>query len=108
MQYGTKVGFSTRAVGDVSDDGVVTDLRLCTIDCVANPSIGEFCESNGSRFVNGILESKDFVLNQHGKILEAKYAGLEKTLDHMPNTYISRKKQEYLAAAVHSFFKSLV
>lgn len=107
VQYGTKVGFSTRAVGDFDEDGTVTDLKLCTIDCVANPSIGQFCESNGDRFVNGILESKEFVVDMHGEVYEAKYNSFENRLKTMPNTFISSKKQEHLAKAVNDFFKSL-
>lgn len=108
VQYGTKVGFSTRAVGEVDDDGVVSNMKLCTIDCVANPSIGQFCESNGERFVNGILESKNFVITQHGDILEAKYDAFENKLAHMPNTFISSKKAEHVGNAFHEFLESLV
>lgn len=108
VQYGTKVGFSTRAVGEVDDDGVVSNMKLCTIDCVANPSIGQFCESNGERFVNGILESKNFVITQHGDILEAKYDTFENKLAHMPNTFISSKKAEHVGNAFHEFLESLV
>ena len=108
VQYGTKVGFSTRAVGEVDDDGVVSNMKLCTIDCVANPSIGQFCESNGERFVNGILESKNFVITQHGDILEAKYDTFENKLAHMPNTFILSKKAEHVGNAFHEFLESLV
>ena len=108
VQYGTKVGFSTRALGEVDDDGVVSDVKLCTIDCVANPSIGSFCESNGDRFVNGILESKEFVITQHGDIYEAKYNTFENKLKKMPNTYISSKKAAHIGSAFHDFFESLV
>lgn len=108
VQYGTKVGFSTRAVGEVNDDGIVTEMKLCTIDCVANPSIGQFCESNGDRFVNGILESKNFIINTHGEILEAKYSKLEDSLKKMPNTFISSKKAEHLGNAFHEFLESLI
>lgn len=38
--YGTKFGVSSRALGDVSDDGIVTELHLVTLDVVTNPSIG--------------------------------------------------------------------
>lgn len=108
MQYGTKIGFSTRAVGEVGNDGVVTNMKLCTIDAVANPSIGQFCETNGNRFVNGILESKDFVINTHGEVYELPYKRLESSISHLPNTYISSKKAAALGAAVHDFFESLV
>lgn len=108
VQYGTKVGFSTRAVGEVGDDGVVNELKLCTIDCVAEPSIGQFTESNASRFVNGILESKSFMINNHGEILEVPYKKFEKRISKLPNTYIASKKASVLGAAVDEFLKSLI
>lgn len=107
VQYGTKMGFSTRALGEVDDDGVVQELQICTIDCVANPSIGQFCESNGDRFVNGILESKTWVCNNHGEYIEQKYRHFEDDLKKMPNTFISQKKNDKLCEAVHEFFKSI-
>ena len=106
--YGTKFGVSSRAMGDVSKDGVVTNLHLVTCDVVMNPSIGEMVASNGNRFVNGILESKQFVINQHGKIVEKAYTKLEKSLSKMPNTFISSKKNDKIAAALHDFFEGIV
>ena len=106
--YGVKWGLSTRALGDVDEaTGKVTDLQLCTIDTVTNPSIGEMVSSNGDRFVNGILESKQFVCNIHGEVLEEKYNTLEKSLSHMPNTYISSKRNEKVYNALAEFFSSL-
>ena len=65
---------TTRALGDVNEStGEVTDLHLVTIDAVLEPSIGSMCQSNGDRFVNGILESKQFVCNIHGEVLEEKF-----------------------------------
>ena len=108
VQYGTKVGFSTRALGELNEDETeVVAMNLCTIDCVLNPSIGSFCNSNGNRFVNGILESKTFVCDLHNRV-EPVYETLEKRLSRMPNTAISSKKAEFLGAAVHDFFESLV
>ena len=63
--------------------------------------------SNGDRFVNGILESKQFICNLHGEVLEQKYANLEENLSHMPNTYISSKKNDKVFAALKDFFDSL-
>jgi hypothetical protein len=104
VQYGTKVGFSTRSLGTVNEStGEVRDLHLCTIDCVTNPSIGCFCSSNADRFVNGILESKTFVINTHGQILEEKYDILENSLSKIPNTFISRKKSDYIGQAISDF-----
>ena len=108
VQYGTKVGFSTRSLGVVSEStGEVQDLHLCTIDCVTNPSIGCFCSSNADRFVNGILESKNFVINTHGQILEETFNVLEKGLSKTPNTYITSNKAEYLGSVITNFFNAL-
>lgn len=106
--YGTKWGLSTRALGDVDEStGTVTDLQLCTIDAVVNPSIGELVSSNGDRFVNGILESKQFVCNIHGEVIEEKFNKFEKSLAHMPSTFISSKKREKVFSALSEFFSSL-
>ena len=71
--YGTAFGMSSRAMGEVDKDGRVSDLHLVTIDAVLNPSIGEMCNSNANRFVNGILESKSFMIDTHGRIVENAY-----------------------------------
>lgn len=106
--YGTKWGLSTRALGEVDEStGQVTDLQLCTIDAVVNPSIGELVSSNGDRFVNGILESKQFVCNIHGEVIEEKFNAFEKSLKTMPNTYMSSKRNEKVFAALSEFFRSL-
>lgn len=108
VQYGTKVGFSTRALGELNEDETeVTELKLMTVDCVLQPSIGIFCDSNGNRFVNGILESKQFVCDFH-PLKECKYERFEKRISKMPNTRISSKKAEFLGKAVHEFFESFV
>lgn len=106
-QYGTSWGMSTRALGDVDKQtGIVTDLHLITADCVLDPSIGSFCKSDGDRFVNGILESKQFICNMHGEVLEECFNKLQKDLSTMPNTYLSSKKTEKVYAALQDFFKS--
>lgn len=106
--YGTKWGLSTRALGDVDEStGYVTDLQLCTIDTVTNPSIGEMVSSDGDRFVNGILESKQFICNIHGEIIEEKFNKFEKSLSKMPNTYIASKRNEKICEALKEFFGSL-
>ena len=108
-QYGTKWGVSSRAMGTVDDDtGIVSDLNLVTIDTVLNPSIGEMVTADGNRFVNGILESKQFVCNIHGEIIEEKFIDFEKKLRKMPKTNISSKKADYLGKVVTDFFNSLI
>ena len=107
LAYGTKLGFSTRGVGEVSEStNEVTEFHLCTIDLVSNPSIGMFCDSNGNRCVNGILESKDFMVNTHGRIVEKAYSKLEKNIGKLP---VKRSARDIkVANAVHEFFKSMI
>ena len=104
--YGTKFGVSSRALGDVDDDGIVTDVQLVTVDVVLNPSIGTMVTSDGNRLVNGILESKSWVCNHHGQICEMNYGKFENDLSRMPNTYIQSKKNEKVFSAIKDFFKS--
>lgn len=105
--YGTKFGVSSRALGEVNDEGVVTELHLVTLDVVCNPSISMMVTSDGNRLVNGILESKSWVCNMHGQLVEQKYNAFEKKLSRLPNTSIHSKKAEVLGAAVSDFFRSL-
>lgn len=108
VQYGTPVGYSTRALGELNEDeSEVVELKLMDIDAVLNPSIAIFSKSNGNRFVNGILESKQFVCDFH-PLQERAFENFEKRVSRMPNTAISRKKAEFLGAAVHEFLESLV
>ncbi len=105
--YGTKWGVSSRAMGQVDEEGVVSDLHLVTIDTVMNPSIGEMVSTNGNRFVNGILESKSWVCNIHGDLVESKFNKFEKTISKMPNTNIGSKKAAFLGKAVKNFLSEI-
>lgn len=107
LQYGTAVGFSSRGVGEVGDDNIVRDYQLVTVDCVLQPSIGKYSESNAGRFVNGILESKEFVMNHHGYIVEKAYEKINHVANKMTKTHIRSKKEEMAAQAVYDFFKNL-
>lgn len=107
IEYDTQIGVSSRALGEVSEDGTVSDVQIVTCDVVLNPSIGEFVDSKtANRFVNGILESKEFVLNAHGEILEKQYSAFEKKLKRLPKK--QSLKEAHLANAIHDFFKSLI
>ena len=104
-QYGTKWGVSSRAMGQVDpDSGIVSDLHLVTIDTVLNPSIGEMVAADGNRFVDGILESKSWVCNNHGQLVECAYDKLEKKLSKMPKTFISSKKNAHIIKGLTDFF----
>jgi len=96
---GVKVGMSSRALGKLNEEsgGVnrVTDMRLVAIDCVADPS----CPA---AFVNGILESKEFLVASNGK-LEEIFGKLENSLTSLPRKDV----QGYLKEQILSFFKFL-
>lgn len=78
---GVKVGMSSRALGQLVSEGHegvsrVKEMRLVAIDCVADPSFPK-------AFVNGILESKQWVCATDGKFEEA-YEGFERTMRSLP------------------------
>ncbi len=83
IRDGVQVGVSSRALGKLipmegGDDSInkVQDMKLIAIDCVADPS-------NPGSFVNGILESKRYVLSDHGKF-EELYEDFENTIASLP------------------------
>ena len=104
---------------------------MICVDAVTSPSIGIFNKSNdvrfkngilesankglkklieykqNTKFVNGILESKDFMIDVHGEIVEAPYHKFEKKLAKLPRTSIRSKKDEYVAEAIEAFLGEL-
>jgi hypothetical protein len=96
---GVKVGMSSRALGKLNEEsgGInrVTDMRLIAVDCVADPSCPK-------AFVNGILESKQFVLAADGN-LEEVFERFENSLRNLP----VKDVQIYLKEQILSFFKFL-
>jgi hypothetical protein len=76
---GVKVGMSSRALGTLEEGtgyNVVRNMKLVAVDCVADPSFSK-------AFVNGILESKQWVLAENGKYEEV-YDRLEKNIKTLP------------------------
>ena len=76
---GVKVGMSSRALGTLeegSDFNTVTNMKLVAIDCVADPSYPK-------AFVNGILESKQWVMVGDNKYEEI-YDIFEESIKTLP------------------------
>lgn len=96
---GVKVGMSTRGLGQLvsesSGNNRVKDFRLVAVDCVADPSFPK-------AFVNGILESKQYVLSVDGSFQE-QYDTFEKNISLMPR----KNKQEYLKETIIKFINNL-
>lgn len=98
---GVKVGMSSRALGQLTPikekTGVskVTDMKLVAVDCVSDPSCPK-------AFVNGILESKQFIMNKDGKFEEA-YSTFEKSLETLP----TKELDAYLGEQVITFLDKI-
>lgn len=96
---GVKVGMSTRGLGQLVSESSglnrVKDFRLVAVDCVADPSFSK-------AFVNGILESKQYVLNVDGSFAES-YEKFEKQLTTMP----MKNKDDYLRGLIVDFINRL-
>jgi hypothetical protein len=90
---------SSRALGQLSEqsNGVnrVNEMRLIAVDCVADPSCAK-------AFVNGILESKQFIVRDDGKYEEI-YDLFESRLKNLPKHDV----QSYLKEQVLGFLKFL-
>jgi len=95
---GVKVGMSSRALGTLeegSEHNVVKNMKLVAVDCVADPSYPK-------AFVNGILESKQWVLVDDDKYQEV-YENFEKSLQRLPKKEID----SFLRDRILSFIKSI-
>lgn len=98
MMDGVKLGVSSRALGRVDEKngvGHVSDFRLVAIDVVADPSVP-------TAFVNGILESKQWVLANDGQF-EPLYEKIEKQISSLPK----QNKDQYLKECIIQFINSL-
>ena len=96
---GVKIGMSSRALGKLVEqtNGInrVSEFRLVAVDCVADPS----CPS---AFVNGILESKQFVLRDDGR-LEEFYEQFSNSLSSLPKKDV----EQYLKEQILTFFNKI-
>jgi len=95
---GVKLGVSSRALGKLDKDGSfnrVSYFRLVAVDVVADPSVP-------TAFVNGILESKQWVLMDNGEF-EPVYENFERKISNLPKI----NKDQYLKEQIISFINSL-
>jgi hypothetical protein len=96
---GVRVGMSSRALGQLEEaaggKNIVKDLRLISIDCVADPSFPK-------AFVNGILESKAWVLGESGSFEEI-YDDFERSISNLPK----KKVEEYLKESIINFLNKI-
>jgi hypothetical protein len=100
IKDGCSVGMSTRSLGKlIQEEGSsinkVQDMRLVAIDCVADPSFGE-------AFVNGILESKQYVLDKYGQYVEA-YENFERGISDLPRTDV----EDHIKSSILDFISAI-
>lgn len=98
LDYGSPCGFSTRGVGEIIGD-TVKDYHLSTIDAVLNPSVNLFCQ--------GVLESKEFMVDTHGQIVECAISEFERRLNQSTKTFDFAKKRLLVNAALDNLFKKI-
>jgi hypothetical protein len=102
--HGGKIGKSTRgAVEDPNNPIINKDnpFSLITIDTVLDPS-GPGCYVN-----DVVMEEKDYMLNEHGLIVECAYKNLEKKLDNYHTTYDQKAKQEEMMKIFSDFLNDI-
>lgn len=97
IRDGVKMGMSSRALGSLVDKGGVNhveNMKLITIDAVADPSAP-------GAFVNGILESKSFVLKNNG-MYEEIYDTFESKLASLPRRDVDLHLREAIIHFINS------
>ena len=70
-----------------------------TVDCVLNPNCNEFC--------NGILESKNFMVDVHGQLVECALEDFQKRMDSSARTYDLEKKRAIYKSAIDNLLKEV-
>ena len=102
IQHGGRPGMSTRGVGEISESGVIdTDFALLTVDAVSDPS-APGC------YVNGILESKEFLINAHGELMEIAVSKFENGLIDIPtHSTHTAAGDAHVKALLENFLKSI-
>lgn len=96
LRHKTRMGMSSRGVGKLNEanSGVVDFYKLVTVDAVSEPSI--------NKHLDAINESKQYMIDSHGIIVEMAYHSFDKKLEHLTS-----KDTEPLAAAVREFMQSI-
>jgi hypothetical protein len=99
LDDGYRLGISSRGLGSVGKNSMVgEDYKLVTCDVVGSPS-GPGC------FLDPILEAKEYIIMEDGRIAEKAYANFESKLETLPKS--SEMREEHLARAVKEFLRSI-
>lgn len=102
---GYKLGISTRGLGTVKEGVVGNDFKLITADLVSDPS-GPGC------FVESIIESKRWIIDETGKIKEVEIEKVEEAYDDLEKDLkVLPKKQDeierHMMEAIDKFIRAI-
>lgn len=92
MDAKCQIAVSTRGIGSLDGNIVGPDYRLLAIDCVLDPSAQNAMMEN-------VFESKEYIINEHGDVVEMAVHQLEKDL--------SKHGSKQLATDLKTFISSL-
>lgn len=98
INNGVSLGVSTRSLGqlvEATDHNIVKNLHIVAWDMVADPSFP-------TAFVNGILESREFIISDKGDY-EELYSKFDKGLSKLPK----KQLDVYLREQITKFISSL-
>lgn len=102
IEDGVKFGKSSKCLGQINEshDGYnrVKSPIILTIDNVFDPSVA-------TAFVNGILENKEYIISDDGKIAESVFQ-LEKKLAKYPGKHSDAIRQHFLES-LQTFLKTI-
>jgi Prohead core protein serine protease len=97
VQDGVKMGMSSRALGTVDEKNgtnYVSNMKLITVDAVADPSAP-------GAFVNGILESKNFIIQKDGRYEEV-YDTFQSKLSTLPKKDVDLYLREHIIRFINN------
>lgn len=98
LQNGVKVGISTRGVGNINEKKVVDEYKLITADIVYEPSAS-------LAMMECILESKSYMITEHGDIVEYAFTKMTENLATLPKNTDDRKQK--IVATLADFLRSI-
>jgi len=96
---GCKLGISSRALGRLNPRGdinMVEGFRLLALDLVHEPSVND-------AMLDSIMENRQYIIQEGGKIVELACDSLECRLNSIPKKNV----EEYIAESFAKFFQSL-
>ena len=99
LSDGVKLGISSRALGKLIPNGetnIVEGLRILALDVVHEPSVSE-------AMMESIMENRQYIIAEGGKIVELACDSLECRLNSLPKKHV----EEHLTETFAQFFKAL-